>query len=155
MPLEIERKFLVKDESYKSIASVSVNIEQGYLCREPEKTVRVRIKGERGFLTVKGITRNASREEYEYEIPFQDAVSILRLCGGDILSKTRWYVNEGRYVWEVDEFHGALEGLTVAEIELTDVNDTFELPAFIGREVTDDARYYNSALIGASQVPEV
>ncbi|MDE6295747.1 MAG: CYTH domain-containing protein [Muribaculaceae bacterium] len=154
MGLEIERKFLVKDNSYRKLAYESVVIEQGYLCREPSRTVRVRILGEHGYLTIKGVTRGTVREEYEYKIPYVDARQILDMCGDEVLSKRRWYVNYGGKCWEVDEFLGCLQGLVVAEIELGDESEEIKLPEFVGEEVTGDARYYNSMLIGASQAPQ-
>lgn len=155
MGLEIERKFLVKDDSYRELAAESVLIEQGYLCREPSRTVRVRIIGERGCLTIKGITRGAVREEYEYEIPYSDARQIMKMCGGEVLCKRRWYVYDNGMCWEVDEYSGCLQGLVVAEVELRDENASIHIPDFVGEEVTGDERYYNSMLIGACQVPQV
>lgn len=154
MALEIERKYLVDSSAYRQMASHHAVICQGYLNRDPNKTVRVRILDDKGFITVKGITRDAVREEYEYAIPLEDARAMMALCGGDILEKTRWYVPFGGMTWEVDEFHGALEGLTVAEIELPAADAVIgELPPFVGLEVTGDPRYYNSSLTGASQAP--
>lgn len=153
MALEIERKYLVTDDSYKRLASRSAYIAQGYLCRDPERTVRVRLLDDRGFITVKGVTKNAVREEYEYEVPAEDARGMLLLCGDAVLSKRRWYVDYDGFTWEVDEFDGLLSGLVVAEIELPAPDTSFALPHFIGAEVTGDVRYYNSMLIGASQVP--
>lgn len=148
MAKEIERKFLVMDDSYKS--SPHTRIRQGYLSSEPTRTVRVRIKGNRGFLTVKGLTCGATREEFEYEIPICDAEAMICLCEPDtIIDKTRY--NAGR--WEVDEFHGRLDGLRVAEIELSGEDEAIELPSFAGREVTGDERYYNSALACATKLP--
>ncbi len=146
MATEIEHKYLVKNYLFKEMAFRQKRIRQGYLCREPEKTVRVRIKGDKGFITIKGLTRNACREEYEYEIPLEDAFSIMRFCEGDSLSKTRWYVRAGSHLWEVDEFHGVHAGLVVAEIELPDAGYPISLPTFVGDEVTGDPRYYNSIL---------
>ncbi|MCM1483393.1 MAG: CYTH domain-containing protein [Muribaculaceae bacterium] len=143
MAKEIERKFLVRDLSFLEQASCSFDIRQGYLSVNPEATVRVRTKGERGFLTVKGITQGASRHEWEYEIPLSDAEEMLRLCPPDkVLEKTRFIV--GR--WEVDMFHGRLDGLILAEIELRSEDEPVTLPSFIGEEVTGDSRYYNSVL---------
>ena len=143
MAKEIERKFLVISSSYRALASSSFRIRQGYLSTNPASTVRVRTKGDQGYITVKGITSGATRNEWEYEIPLKDAEEMLKLTEeGTVIDKTRFIV--GR--WEVDEFHGHLDGLVVAEIELTDENESFGLPDFIGREVTGDARYYNSVL---------
>ena len=154
MAKEIERKFLVVSDSYKPLAVRCYEISQGYLSSDPQATVRVRIKGDRGFLTVKGITVGAERDEWEYEIPVDDARQMLALCGTRVLSKTRWIIPaevEGSddAAWEVDQFHGALEGLTVAEIELPSADLNVSLPTFIGSEVTGDVRYYNSSLVAS------
>lgn len=143
---EIERKFLVVSDDYRHIASLHMEISQGYLTKDPHRTVRVRRKGDKGFITVKGFTTGITREEYEYEVPLADAVSMLELCLPVVIEKTRWIVPYEGHIWEVDEFHGALEGLTVAEIELASDNTPFERPAFIGKEVSGDPRYYNSSL---------
>ena len=154
MAKEIERKFLVVSNSYKQLAVRGYEISQGYLSSDPQATVRVRIKDDRGFLTVKGITVGAERDEWEYEIPVDDARQMLALCGTRVLSKTRWIIPaevEGSddAAWEVDQFHGALEGLTVAEIELPSADLNVSLPTFIGSEVTGDVRYYNSSLVAS------
>lgn len=146
MALEIERKFLVKNDGYKQMASNSIFISQGYLSRDPQRTVRIRIRDDKGFITVKGITKGAVREEYEYEIPADDARDMLKLCDGHIVEKRRWYVNFEGHLWEVDEFAGSLAPLTVAEIELPSADTSFGRPPFIGREVTGDPHYYNSNL---------
>lgn len=148
MAKEIERKFLVVDDSYKDYTST--RIRQGYLSSEPSRTVRVRVKDNRGYLTVKGLTCGATRDEFEYEIPLCDAEAMLCMCDPDtVIDKIRY--NVGR--WEVDEFHGRLEGLRVAEIELSVENEAIALPSFAGREVTGDERYYNSALASATKLP--
>ena len=146
MAPEIERKFLVISDEYKRMAHTSVEIEQGYLCREPERTVRIRIKGSKGFITVKGLTRLAVREEYEYEIPLDDARRMLLLCQGPTLSKRRWLVDFEGHTWEVDEFFGRKAGLTVAEVELHSAEEPVSLPSFVGEEVTGRSEYYNSML---------
>lgn len=146
MALEIERKFLVTDESYKAVSTGSVNLKQCYLSDEPAATVRVRIMGDRAFLTVKGLNRGIERNEWEYPVPVADAVEMSRLCPLKI-EKTRWYVPFGSRLWEVDEFHGALQGLVLAEVELDSPDTRVELPPFVGREVSDDPRYYNSSLV--------
>lgn len=146
MGLEIERKFLVTDDSYRSLAYESRQIAQGYLSREPERTVRVRLADGRGKLTVKGITRGCVRAEYEYDIPEGDAREMLEMCAGRVIRKTRWLVDYAGRVWEIDEFHGDLAPLTVAEVELPDENSEVELPPFVGKEVTGDPSYYNSML---------
>lgn len=150
MGLEIERKFKVRSEVFRKMASSSIDIRQGYLSRDPMRTVRIRLRcgasGCQGYITVKGITAGAVREEYEYEIPAADAERMLSLCEGRMLSKTRWIVPYGDHIWEVDEFHGDLSPLIVAEVELSSPDEEITLPPFAGEEVTGDARYYNSAL---------
>ena len=147
MATETERKFLVEGESDKALAERRRHIEQFYLSARPEATVRVRIADGRAWLTVKGLTRGCSRAEYEYEVPVADAEGMRVMAEGRVVEKTRWVVPAGDSLkWEVDEFHGALAGLTVAEIEVPEENTVFERPEFVGREVTGDARYYNSSL---------
>lgn len=146
MALEIEHKYLVKDSSYRNLATSSVRIMQGYLCRQPERTVRVRIKGDKGFLTIKGVSRGDTREEYEYEVPVDEARRLLNMCEGRVLDKTRYFVPCGHYIWEVDEFHGDLAPLVTAEIELQKSTRDYPLPNFIGEEVTGNPLYYNSNL---------
>lgn len=146
MAIEIEYKYLVKNDNYKDLATSRTHILQGYLNREPERTVRVRVKGEKGFLTVKGKNSGASRLEFEYEIPKADAEEMLTLCMPPILDKTRYIVPFDGHVWEVDEFHGAREGLVTAEIELPSESEHYNLPGFIGKNVTGDPQYYNSNL---------
>lgn len=144
MGIEIERKFLVRDESWKTISPVYFC--QGYLNPNRERTVRVRVAGPQGFLTVKGINQGATRPEFEYEIPVEDAQQMLPLCEGPLIEKNRYLVSYDSMVWEIDEFLGENQGLVVAEIELETENQTFELPAWLGEEVTDDPRYFNSNL---------
>lgn len=148
MAQEIERKFLV-DGDYKTAASASQRIVQGYLSSAPERTVRVRVKGEQGFLTIKGIgsASGASRYEWEREISANDAEELLALCEPGVIDKTRHLVTCGRHTFEVDEFHGDNDGLVVAEVELGSEDEAFERPDWLGREVTGDARYYNSMLM--------
>lgn len=146
MGLEKERKFLVTEDSYKQFAFKSIEIKQGYLNREPERTVRVRTCNDKGYITVKGKNEGILRLEFEYEIPFRDAEAILGLCKTPIIEKTRYLIKNGDYTWEIDEFHGSKEGLTVAEIELPSIDAIFDKPYFIGEEVTGDVRYYNSNL---------
>lgn len=148
MAKEIERKFLVTDSSYRNMATGSIHIEQRYLSDDPHRTVRIRVFGAEGRLTVKGVTNGCVRDEWEYPIPFADATAMLALCPPGI-EKTRWYVPYCGYTWEVDCFGGRLEGLVVAEVELPDAETSPALPPFIGREVTDDARYFNSSLAKA------
>lgn len=148
MGVEIERKFLVKDNSFKASASDVSEIKQGYLSRDPERVVRVRIRNDRGYLTVKGRSVGATRLEYEYEIPLKDAEEMLCMCKPPVLSKTRYVVvGEDGNKWEIDEFHGDREGLVVAEVELNSADQPVILPSFISVEVTGDPRYFNSNLL--------
>lgn len=146
MAKEIERKFLVIDDSYKAMAVECIPIRQGYLQRDPERTVRVRTKGKHGYLTVKGITTGAVRDEFEYEVPLEDAGAMLGLCLPPVLEKRRWIVPFGGFTWEVDEFCGSLQGLVLAEVELPNESAQLEIPPFVGTEVTGDPRFYNSML---------
>ena len=148
MPQEIERKFLVTRE-YKSQAYAHSRIVQGYISSARGRTVRVRIRDERGYLTIKGASDKSgiSRYEWEKEIPLDEARDLLKLCEPGIIDKTRYLVRSGQHVFEVDEFYGENEGLTVAEVELSSEDEPFVKPAFIGREVTGDVRYYNSQLM--------
>lgn len=149
MAQEIERKFLVKDDSFKKDAFKSTRIVQGYLSSVPERTVRVRIKGDKGYLTVKGIGNEtgASRFEWEIEIPKTDAENLLKICEPGVIDKTRYLVKVGSHTFEVDEFYGDNEGLILAEIELHSEDEAFIKPAWLGKEVTGDTRYYNSMLM--------
>lgn len=147
MAKEIERKFLVNDFSYRDIARETIEISQGYISNDPDRTVRVRLSDNSGFLTVKTRNEGAVRNEWEFEIPVSMAREMISATCCHILSKTRYIVpcSDGM-LWEVDEFHGHLEGLVVAEIELTYEDQPFDIPDFIGREVTADPQYYNSNL---------
>lgn len=148
MPKEIERKFLVKGD-FKKYATSQSTIIQGYLSSVQARTVRVRTQGNKGYLTIKGIPDAAgmSRYEWEREIPFSEASDLLSLCEPGVIEKTRYLVPAGNFTFEVDEFHGENEGLTVAEIELRSESDKFPRPEWLGWEVTGDPRYYNSMLI--------
>ncbi len=146
MAKEIERKFLVTSDGYRDRAVAAHVVRQGYLSRNPDSTVRVRVIDAKAFITVKGRNAGCVRSEWEYEIPLDDAREMLSLCGGSIIHKTRWIVPYDDRLWEVDEFHGSREGLVVAEIELRDAADRFDLPDFVGEEVTGNPRYYNSNL---------
>lgn len=148
MPQEIERKFLVKGE-YKSQAYAQNRIIQGYISSARGRTVRVRICGGQGYLTIKGAsdTSGISRYEWEKEIPLAEAGELMKLCEPGIIDKTRYLVRSGNHVFEVDEFYGENEGLVIAEVELSSENEPFEKPDFIGQEVTGDIRYYNSQLM--------
>ena len=148
MAKEIERKFLVKGD-FKSEAFKAIRITQGYLSSVPERSVRVRIKGDKGYITVKGMA-NASgvtRYEWEREIPVEDAKELMLICEPGVIDKTRYLVKAGEFTFEVDEFHGDNDGLIVAEVELPDENARLERPCWLGEEVTGDSRYYNSMLV--------
>ena len=146
--LEIERKFLVKGDGYKQQAYSHSHIQQGYICSSHGRTVRVRIRDERGYLTIKGPSENGglSRYEFEKEITLDEAEHLMQLCEPGIIDKTRWLVKSGRHTFEVDEFFGENEGLVMAEVELGAEDEPYEKPDFIGQEVTGDRRYYNSHL---------
>jgi adenylate cyclase len=146
---EIERKFLVTSDVFKKEANKQTRITQGYLSSAPERTVRVRIKGEKGYITVKGIgsASGASRFEWEKEIPVSEVDELLKICEPGVIDKIRYEIPAGKYTFEVDEFFGDNEGLTMAEIELDDENATFDIPAWLGKEVTGDSRFYNSMLM--------
>ncbi len=147
MAKEIERKFLVKNSSFLELSASRQDIRQGYISRRPEGTVRVRICGDRAILTIKGRNDGAVRDEWEYPVPVEDAVLMLERCAeGTVIEKTRHIVPFGGFRWEVDVFHGAHEGLVVAEVELPSPDAAVPLPPFVGREVTGDPRYYNSNL---------
>lgn len=148
MAQEIERKFLVNGD-FKSDAFKAKRITQGYLSSVPERTVRVRVKGDKGFITIKGIgnASGASRFEWEKEIPVEDVKALLEICEPGVIDKTRYLVKAGEHTYEVDEFYGDNEGLTVAEVELSDENEAFDKPSWLGEEVTGDAKYYNSMLM--------
>jgi len=148
MAQEIERKFLVKGE-FKSLATIALRITQGYLSSVPERTVRVRIKGKKGYITIKGIVNKSgvSRFEWEKEIPVEEANQLLKLCEPGIIDKTRYLIKAGHHTYEVDEFYGDNEGLIVAEIELKDEFEDFIRPNWLGKEVTGDKKYFNSMLM--------
>lgn len=147
MPTEIERKFLVAGE-YKALATSHSRIVQGYISSQRGRTVRVRLRDGRGFLTIKGPSSadGLARYEFEKEITQDEALSLLRLCEPGIIDKERWLVPVGRHVFEVDEFFGTNAGLVVAEVELAAEDEAFVRPAFLGTEVTGDRRFYNSCL---------
>ncbi len=145
MATEIERKFLVSGDGWKS-SSDGTRIAQGYLSIDADRTVRVRLAGNGAWLTIKGRTEGISRAEFEYPIPPGEARGLLKLCLPSVIDKTRHRVPFGGHVWEVDVFHGDNEGLILAEVELPDESVTPELPPWVGTEVSDDPRYYNSSL---------
>lgn len=148
MAQEIERKFMVKSNAFKTEAFKSTRITQGYLSSVPERTVRVRVKGDKGFITVKGIADESgvSRYEWEKEISAADADELLKICEPGVIDKTRYLVKNGDLCFEIDEFYGDNEGLTMAEIELPDEDTEFQRPDWLGEEVTGDKRFYNSML---------
>ncbi len=146
MPYEIERKFLVTNDSWNKLTT-GIRYRQAYLSRTPERTVRVRVADGQGFLTIKGINAGARRVEFEYEIPLGDAtVMIDTLCVAPVLEKDRYTLEYAGFRWEIDVFLGENQGLVVAEIELEQEEQYFSRPHWLGREVTGDARYYNSNL---------
>ena len=149
MAQEIERKFLVKDDSYKALAYHASRIAQGYICSMRGRTVRVRIRDEKGYLTIKGPADAAGlgRYEWEKESPLEEARELMKLCEPGMIDKTRYLVQAGKHVFEVDEFYGENEGLTIAEVELAAKDEAYEKPDFVGEEVTGDVRYYNSFLM--------
>lgn len=146
--LEIERKFLVNSDQFKTLAFAKNHIAQGYLNSHPERTVRIRIKGESGFLTIKGKGNESgvSRFEWETEIPLVEARHLIQLCEKGVIDKIRYEVRSGNHVFEVDEFFGDNEGLVIAEVELKSEDETFEKPDWLGSEVTNDEHYYNAFL---------
>ncbi len=148
MALEIEKKFLVTGDFMKE-STKATRITQGYLSSVPERTVRVRIKGDKGYITIKGIgsASGASRFEWEKEIPVAEVEQLLAICEPGVIDKTRHLVISGKHTFEVDVFYGDNEGLVLAEVELSSEDEAFVKPAWLGQEVTGDARYYNSMLM--------
>jgi len=153
MGIEIERKFLLRGEAWRSAVERSVRMAQGYLndhdavaSGRQQASVRVRVAGEQAFLNLKSREAGPSRQEFDYAIPVADAEALLRLCVGGLIDKTRHYVHHAGWLWEIDEFAGANAGLVVAEIELPSVEAQFARPAWLGDEVTEHVRYYNLAL---------
>lgn len=152
MAMEIERKFLVDKRKLRGLKfSSEEKISQGYLSRHP--TVRVRLMGGRGYLTVKSSTKGISRQEFEYEIPAADAEELLKLCGRNVIKKYRRKISYGGHVWEVDFFAGKHAGLIVAEVELKRANEPLELPDWVTKDVSADSRYFNSNLIAGKSIP--
>ncbi|MCR9251131.1 MAG: CYTH domain-containing protein [bacterium] len=151
MATEIERKYLVKNDRWKQFVSKEFIIKQGYLNTDPSRTVRVRLKGEDAYITIKGPSENnISRAEFEYNIPWDDALGLLKMCHRPVIEKIRYEVNYNEITFEVDVFEGDNAGLILAEVELVDEAQVVELPGWIGEEVSDDERYYNSYL---SKIP--
>jgi CYTH domain-containing protein len=147
MGLEIERKFLVKGTDWR-LHATGTHYRQGYLSTNPERSVRVRLIQDQGYLTIKGLTVNATRAEYEYPIPAEDASEMLdNLCVRPIIEKTRYTIRHDELLWEVDEFVGENAGLFIAEVELESEDQAIQLPDWVGKEVTHDPRYFNASLI--------
>jgi adenylate cyclase len=146
--IEIERKFLVTSDTFKEEAFSQNRIKQGYLSSIPDRTVRIRIKGDKAYITIKGVSNETgmSRFEWEKEIPVAEAEKLLLLCEKGVIDKTRFEVKIGSHTYEVDEFYGENKGLIIAEIELQSESENFEKPNWLGKEVTNDNRYYNSNL---------
>ena len=146
--IEIERKFLVLNHDFIGLAVANNRIVQGYLNANPERTVRVRIKGNKGFLTIKGKGNDSgtTRLEWETEIPLHEAEKLLPICENGVIDKIRYEIPSGKHLFEVDVFAGENSGLIVAEIELTDENEFFKKPYWLGKEVTGEAKYYNASL---------
>ncbi|MDH5599924.1 MAG: CYTH domain-containing protein [Gammaproteobacteria bacterium] len=148
MATEIERKFLLKDDSWKKEAGQGTRYSQGYLVGSAFASVRVRIQGEQAFLNIKSATIDITRQEYEYEIPLDEAGEMLEtLCEKPLIDKTRYCLRVGQHEWEIDVFAGDNEGLIVAEIELNNKDEHYDKPAWLGAEVSNDARYYNVNLV--------
>lgn len=145
MPLEIERKFLVTSDAWRCNAE-GKEYSQGYLSANIHATVRVRIEGEKGFITVKGPIKGLCRSEFEYSVPLNEAIEMQQLCETPLVTKTRYRIPHDGHIWEVDEFHGENEGLIIAEIELSDEKEIISLPEWLGEEVSSDRRYCNSRL---------
>jgi adenylate cyclase len=148
MAREIERKYRVINENWKSAVEAEATLKQGYLTAQPDLAIRVRIDGAQAQLNIKSATSGISRSEYEYAIPRQDAEEILaNLVSGTVIDKTRYKVRCGEHLWDLDVFHGDNQGLVMAEIELEREDEPFEMPGWVGEEVSDDPRYYNANLI--------
>ena len=148
MATEIERKFLLKDDSWKELADEGTKYSQGYLVGSEQASVRVRIQGNKAFINIKSATIGITRQEFEYAIPLDDAAEMLdTLCDKPLISKTRYHLKNENHLWEIDVFEGDNKGLVVAEIELSNKEDVFSKPGWLGEEVSDDARYYNTCLV--------
>jgi adenylate cyclase len=148
MAYEIERKFLLKDDSWRAQVRRSRSIKQGYLCNTDKASLRVRISDQQGFFSSKSMTVDIRRHEFEYEIPLHDAeFMLMNMCQGSPVIKTRHLVDINQHTWEIDEFHGDNSGLIVAEVELSHENETFTHPSWLGDEVSSQSRYFNMALV--------
>lgn len=147
MPLEIEHKFLVKNNNWQDNVDKSIKYSQGYLFSNKKRSIRVRVSDNKAWLNIKSATIGTHRHEYEYEIPLDEGIEILNtLCDKPLIEKTRYFVPCGQHTWEIDVFSGDNAGLTVAEIELTTVGENFHKPEWVDKEVTEDIRYYNNSL---------
>jgi adenylate cyclase len=147
MATEIEHKFLLANDDWRALVTHSADFKQGYLNSDETSSVRVRIAGQQAWLNIKSATIGTHRQEFEYEIPVADAEDIItNLCHKPLIEKTRHFVNDGSHVWEIDVFSGENQGLIVAEIELSEIGETFNKPSWLGEEVTHDVRYYNNNL---------
>lgn len=147
MGQEIERKFLVDAALWANHRPDGKSYRQGYIVNSQTKIVRVRVAGTKGYLTIKGATQGATRAEFEYEIPVEDAEQLLQFCEGPLIEKTRYKIEVDQNLWEVDEFSGENDGLIIAELELESEDQRFTNPTWLGPEVTDDPRYYNANLV--------
>ncbi|MEZ5040569.1 MAG: CYTH domain-containing protein [Saprospiraceae bacterium] len=147
MGIEIERKYLLKNEDWRKSSDSGTAIKQGYLNSHVERTVRVRVFGDKGFITIKGKTDILIRKEYEYEIPLEEALEQLELCEKPLIEKVRFIVHENGHKWEIDEFYGENAGLILVEVELARETDEIHKPDWLGEEVTNEIKYYNSNLI--------
>lgn len=147
MAQEIEHKFLLKNDNWKTEVCKSVHYKQGYLISDKKRSVRIRTSDNKAWLNIKSATVGTSRQEFEYEIPFEEGIEILStLCKKPLIEKIRHFVTFKQHLWEIDVFSGDNQGLTVAEVELTVIGEHFEKPNWLGKEVTDDIRYYNNSL---------
>ncbi len=155
MPTEIEHKYLVKNDEFVARTTSKVHIRQGYLSRDKHRTVRVRIAGCQAFVTIKGVGNGLSRPEFEYEIPLPDGEQLLSMCLDFVIDKTRHIVVDHGNRWEVDVYHGRLQGLMTAELEVPDEDYTYPLPDFVGTEVTGQARYSNAALSQLERITDI
>jgi len=148
MAIEIERKFLLRDDSWQASADSGVIIRQGYLAGSEKSSIRVRIAGDQANINIKSATLDITRQEYEYPIPVVDANEMLdSLCEGPLIEKIRYHVPNEKHLWEIDVFSGDNQGLVVAEVELGSADENFERPGWLGEEVSDDTRYYNVCLV--------
>ncbi len=148
MAIEIERKFLLRDDSWQDSADEGVLIRQGYLAGSEKSSIRIRVADDKANINIKSATLDITRQEYEYPIPLAEANEMLdTLCEGPLIEKTRYHVHHEKHLWEIDVFSGDNQGLIVAEVELRSVNENFEPPDWLGEEVSDDARYYNVCLV--------